>query len=172
MLGLSERILRRKLMNNSNKSYKLALGIAIVFLLVTVLVTGCSLRKASSETGVISEITMSTAVDSDNRPVNPTTVFTTDAAGFYCSFKLSGFPLGAKLEAKWIYVGGDPDAELITGKNAVIETQPATIEKEGQGYTATVYANPLPDYKWPKGDYQVVISVDGLEKGSTTFKVE
>jgi hypothetical protein len=159
-------------MNNSSKIYKLALSIAIVFLLVTVLVTGCSLKKASSETGVISDITMSTAVDSNNRPINPTTVFATDAAGFYCSFKMSGFPVGAKLEAKWIYVGGDPTTEAITGKNAVIETQMATIENEGQGYTATVYARPLPEYQWPKGDYQVVISVDGLEKASTTFKVE
>jgi hypothetical protein len=160
-------------MNNNSKSYRLALGIAIVLIVVTVLVTGCSLRKASSETGVISEITMSTGVDSNNRPVNPTTVFTTDAAGFYCSFKMSGFPVGAKVEAKWIYVGGDPETEAVTGKNAVIETHTATIEKEGQGYTSTVYAKPpIPDYTWPKGDYQVVISVDGLEKASAYFKVE
>jgi len=159
--------------NKSIKIYRLALGIVIVFLLATVLVTGCSLKKASSETGVISDINMSTGVDNNSRPINPTTVFPTDAAGFYCSFKLSGFPVGAKLEAKWIYVGGDPNAEAITGKNAVIETQPATIEKEGQGYTATVYAGPgIPDYRWPKGDYKVVISVDGMEKASTTFKVQ
>jgi hypothetical protein len=160
-------------MNNINKSYKLALGIAIVLILVTVLVAGCSLQKASSETGVISEITMSTAVDNGNRPVNPTTVFATDAAGFYCSFKLSGFPLGAKLEAQWIYLGGDPDVEPTTGKYYVAETGKATIEKEGQGYTSTVYIRPdIKDYTWPKGDYKVVISVDGLEKASTTFKVQ
>ena len=160
-------------MKNSNKSYKLALGIATVLILVTVLVSGCSLPKASSETGVISEITMSTAVDNDSRPVNPTTVFATDADGCYCSFKLSGFPVGAKLEAQWIYVGGDPEVEATTGKNYVAETQPATIEKEGRGYTYTVYARPpMPDYKWPKGDWKVVIVVDELEKASTYFKVQ
>jgi hypothetical protein len=160
-------------MNNSSKIYKLAPGIAIVLILVTVLVTGCSLRKASSETGVISDITMSTAVDSNNRPVNPTTVFATDAAGFYCSFKLSGFPVGTTIKVEWIYVGGDPEAEAITGKNYLEETQNATITKEGRGYTSTAYLKPgIPDYKWPKGVFEVVISVDGQEKGSTTFKVE
>jgi len=158
-------------MNNGSKSYKWALGIAVVLILATVSVTGC--QEASSANGVVSEITMSTGVDSNNRPVNPTTVFTIAAAGFYCSFKMSGFPVGAKVEAKWIYVGGDPEAEAVTGENYVAETQNATVTKEGQGYTYTVYAKPpIPDYTWPKGDYKVVISVDGLEKASTTFKVQ
>ncbi len=118
-------------MNNNSKSYKLAIGIIIVLVLVTVLFTGCGQKEASSADGVISEITMSTGVDSNNRPVNPTTVFSTDTEGFYCSFKLSGFPVGSKLKAQWIYLGGDPEAEAITGKNYVAETQTATITKEG-----------------------------------------
>jgi hypothetical protein len=160
-------------MNNNSKSYKLAIGITIVLILVTVLVAGCINREASSANGVISEITMSTDVDSNNRPLNPTTVFPIDAAGFFCSFKVSGFPVGSNLLAQWIYVGGDPQTENVTGKNAVVEMQKATITKKGQGYTSTVYAKPpIPGYTWPKGDYKVVISVDGQEKGSTTFKVQ
>lgn len=161
-------------MNNFNKSYKLVPGIAIVLILMTVLVAGCSsLYKASSETGVVSEVTMSSGVDSDNRPVAPTTVFSTDAAGFWVSFKMAGFPVGAKVEVQWIYVGGDPESENITGKNYVAETQTAIVQTEGQGYTYTVYAKPpMPDYKWPKGNYKVVINVDGLEKGTAYFKVQ
>ena len=158
-------------MNNGSKGYKSALGIAVVLMLATVLVAGC--QEPSSATGVVSEITMSTGVDSNNRPVNTTTVFPADAEGFYCSFKLSGFPVGAQVEAQWIYVGGDPQAEAVTGKNYVAETQKATVTKKGQGYTYTAYAQPgIPDYTWPKGDYKVVINVDGLEKASTTFKVQ
>jgi hypothetical protein len=160
-------------MNNSSKSYRLALGIAIVLILVTVLVTGCGQKEASSGAGVISDITMSTDVDSNNRPVNPTTVFSIDAAGFFCSFKVSGFPVGSTLLVQWIYLGGDPEAEAITGKNYVAETQTATITKEGSGYTSTVYAQPgIPGYTWPKGDYQVLITVNGMEEGSAYFKVQ
>ena len=160
-------------MNNGSKSYRLVLGIAVVLILVTVLVTGCGIKEASPFNGVISEITMSTDVDSNNRPVNPTTVFPADAEGFYCSFKLSGFPVGANVEAQWIYVGGDPEAEAVTGKNYVAETQKATVTQKGQGYTSTAYTKPpIPDYTWPKGDWKVVISVDGQEKASTYFKVQ
>ena len=158
-------------MNNGSKSYKLALGIAVVLIVATALVAGC--QEPSSATGVVSEITMSTGVDSNNRPINPTTVFATDADGFYCSFKMSGFPVGAQVEAQLIYVGGDPETEAVTGKNYVADTQSAIVTAEGQGYTSTVYDKPpIPDYTWPKGDYKVVISVDGLEKASTYFKVQ
>jgi len=159
-------------MNNSSKSYRLVLGIAVVLILVTVLVTGCGIKEASPFNGVISEITMSTGVDSNNRPVNPTTVFPADAPGFYCSFKLSGFPVGSNLLTQWIYLGGDPEAEALTGKNYVAEVQKATITKKGQGYTSTAYFPNMPDYTWPKGDYKVLIIVDGQEEASTTFKVQ
>jgi hypothetical protein len=160
-------------MNNISKNFKLTLSITVVLILATVLVTGCIKHIASSQTGIVSDIMMSTGVDSNNRPVNPTTVFAVDAQGFYCSFKLYGFPVGAKLQAQWTYLGGDPEAEAITGKNYVVDTQQATIAKEGQGYTSTVLTRPeIPDYTFPKGDYKVVISVDGLEKASTTFKLQ
>ena len=156
-------------MNNSSKSYKLAIGIITVFVLVTILFTGCVKKEAGSGDGIISDITMSTGVDSNNRPINPTTVFSTDNEGFYCSFKLSGFPVGSKLIAQLIYLGGDPEAEAIFGKKYVAELQTATITKEGSGYTSTAYnsqGDPL-----PKGDYQVLIIVNGVE-GSAYFKVQ
>ena len=160
-------------MNNNSKSYKLAIGIITVFVLVTILFTGCVKKEASSGDGVISDITISTDVDSNNRPINPTTVFSTDAAGFYCSFKVSGFPVGSTLLTQWIYLGGDPEAELITGKNYVAEAQTATITKVGSGYTSTAYTQlGIPDYTWPKGDYQVLITVNGVEEGSAYFKVQ
>lgn len=160
-------------MNNSRKIYKLVISFSVVLVLLTVLVSGCIEREPSVATGVIYNVTMSKSIDPESRPVEPTTVFAVDAPAFYCSFTVYNFPVGSKLEAKWIYVGGDPNAENITGKNFVVETQTATILKEGRGQTNTVYPKPpIPDYKWPKGDYKVVISVEGIEKASTYFKVE
>jgi hypothetical protein len=159
--------------NNNDKSRKLVICIAGVLVLATVLVAGCTFQKPTSETGVVSDVTMSTSVDINSRPINPTNVFSPDAAGFYCSFKISGFPVGAKLQVEWVYLGGDPDVVAIAGQNYVAETQTAEIAKKGSGYTYTVYSHPeIPDYTWPKGDYEVKISVDGIEKASTTFKVQ
>jgi len=152
--------------------YGLAVSVTAILILMVAVMTGCP--KPTSETGVISDVVMSKAVDENtSQPIDPTNVFSQNDPGFYCSFNISGFPVGAKLEVKWIYVGGDIAAENITGENYVAETQMATITKEGQGRTYTVYsAQGVKDYQWPAGNYQVVISVDGLEKATTTFSVE
>jgi hypothetical protein len=158
-------------MKNSSLSYKLVISFSAVLVLLTFLVSGCA--KPSVATGTITNVTMSKSIAPDSRPVDPTTVFSENATAFYCSFIVSGFPAGSHLEVQWIYEGGDPYSENITGKNFVAETQTAVIVKEGRGYTNTAYPKPLlPDYKWPKGDYKVVINVEGMEKASTSFKVE
>ncbi len=157
----------------NKRGFGLAAGVATVLILAAVILTGCNLHEPTAATGVVSEVTMSRAVDNNSRPVDITNVFSEDDKGFYCSFLLSGFPVGAVLEVKWIYVGGDVNTENVTGENYVAETQTATITKEGKGYTYTVYSSQgVPDYKWPTGEYKVVISVDGLEKATTTFRVE
>ena len=160
-------------MNGRNKSYRLVVCITIALSLVVVLLVGCGEKQPSSSDNVVSELVMTTAVDDYGRPLNPTTVFSDNASAFYCSFKISGFPVGSQIKAKWIYVGGNPEAVAITGPNAQIDENTGTIERKGKGYTAVVLPMPpMPDYRWPKGDYKVVISVDGLEKASATFKVQ
>jgi len=121
--------------------------------------------------GTISEITMSTAVDKDDRPLNPTTVFAADAEKFYCSFKISGLPVGSKMRAEWIYVGGEAEDQF--GQNYAFDARTGTIERKGEAYTSTFLERPAtPDYRWPKGEYKVVIYVDNQEKGSANFRVE
>ncbi|MCJ7515231.1 MAG: hypothetical protein MUO89_04560 [Dehalococcoidia bacterium] len=159
-------------MNNDSKSYKLLLGMAIVLVLVIALITGCTGKGASSD-NVVSEIAMSKSVSADSRPIDPATVFATDTRALYLSFKVSNFPVGTNLQVEWIYLGGDPEAEALAGKNYVAETQTATITKKGEGYTYTTYSRDVPGYEtWPKGDYKVVISADGVEKAVTYFKIQ
>jgi hypothetical protein len=156
-----------------NKNFWLLVRVVTVLILATVLLGGCGKKEVSPQGGVVSEVTMTTAVDSEDRPINPTTVFPTDADGFIVSFKISGFPVGTDVRAEWIYVGGNPEIEAKIGQNYVMETQSATTTREGEGYTAAVYIRPpLEDYRWPKGNYKVVIYVDEQEKGSTFYKVE
>ncbi|HIE17300.1 MAG TPA: hypothetical protein EYP71_03800 [Dehalococcoidia bacterium] len=160
-------------MNSMNNSYRLAVQIIMLLGLAALSFASCGKNEPSLSGGIITEITMTTAVDQNNRPLNPTSVFPTDADAFICSFKLSGFPIGSKVKAEWIYIGGDPDIEAQIGKNQVIEVQTGTITEEGSGYTATAYPRPpLPDYTWPRGDYKVVIYVDDQEKASVSFRVE
>jgi len=160
-------------MNGRNKSYRLVVCITIALSLVVVLLVGCGEKQPSSSDNVVSELVMTTAVDDYGRPLNPTTVFSDNASAFYCSFKISGFPVGSQIKAKWIYVGGNPEAVAITGPNAQIDENTGTIERKGKGYTAVVLPMPpMPDYTWPKGDYKVVLSVDNQEKASASFKVE
>ena len=126
-------------------------------------------KEASSSDGTVTDVTMATALDSNNRPLRSTSVFTVDTEAFYCSFKLSHFPPGTRIKAEWVYVGGEVVGEV--GENNVLQSNTGTIE--GDGYTSIALKRPpYPDYKWPKGDYKVVLSVGDEEKASASFKVE
>jgi hypothetical protein len=153
---------------------KLLRGVAVFLFLVVVLVTGCVKPEPSVATGVISEVTTSKGLDENDRPVDPTNVFPADIQDICLSFKISGFPVDTEIQVQWIYVGGDPEAEALTGTNYVAETQTATVAQEGIGYTATVYSRPeIAGYEaWPKGDYKVVINAGGQEKATTSFKIQ
>jgi hypothetical protein len=152
-----------------NKNFWLLFRVVIVLILATVLVGGCGKKELSPQDGVISEVTMAAAVDSNDRPLQPTSVFTVDTEAFYCSLRLSHFPPGSQIKAEWIYVGG---TEMVgVAANTVLQTNIGT--PEGDGYTSIVLQRPdITGVKWPKGDYKVVLSVEGEEKASASFKVE
>jgi len=160
--------------NNKNSCQKLLLGVAVFFFLAVVLVTGCVKQEPTVATGVISEVTTSKSLDENDRPVDPTNVFPADIQNICLSFKISGFPVDTEIQVQWIYLGGDPEAEALTGKDYVAETQTATVAQAGTGYTATVYSRPgIAGYEaWPKGDYKVVINAGGQEKATTYFKIQ
>jgi hypothetical protein len=151
-----------------NKNFWLLFRVVIVLILATVLVVGCG-KEGSPQGGVISEVTMATAVDSNDRPLQPTSVFTGDAEAFYCSLKLSHFPPGTKIKAEWIFVKGETMIGI--AENTVLQTNIGT--PEGDGYTSVSLEHPsYSGVKWPKGDYKVVFSVGDEEKASASFRVE
>ncbi|MBC8275040.1 MAG: hypothetical protein H8E40_08735 [Chloroflexi bacterium] len=156
-------------MNIRNNSCRLVVCVTIALVLVAVMLGGCGNKEGSTQGGVISEVTMAAAVDENDRPIQPTSVFTVDTEAFYCSLRLSHFPLGTGIRAEWVYMG-DETAGGVAEKQ-VLRVNTATIE--GDGYTSvSLQRPPYEGVKWPKGDYKVVLYVEGEETASVSFRVE
>lgn len=151
-----------------NKKYRLAVLVLTLMVVIFLFSISCANRP-----GVISELTIAKGVDADGRPVDPTNIFSPDTSAIYTYFKISGFPVGTKIEVDWIYVGGDPKIEFLIGKNYVATKQTATVTKTGSGYTNTTFSPTGMGFEeWPKGDYKIVVYVEGVEKASTTFQIQ
>ena len=158
-------------MNIRKNNFRLVLCITIALVMVAVMVGGCGNKEGSTQGGVISDVTIAAAVDENDQPIQPTSVFTDDAEAFYCSLKLSGFPAGTKIRADWIYVGAEGVDEA--AEDTVLWVNTGTIGgKEGYTSVAVRRSDMPPEYIWPKGDYKVVFSAEGEEKASASFRVE
>ncbi|MCJ7655110.1 MAG: hypothetical protein MUO97_07420 [Dehalococcoidia bacterium] len=156
-------------MSIKNNSYRLSVLIVVALVLVSALLVGCGNKEVSTQGGVISEVKMAAAVDANDRPLQPTSVFTVDAEAFYCSLRLSHFPLGTGIRAEWVYMGDEAAGGV--AEKQVLRVNTATIE--GDGYTSvSLQRPPYAGVKWPKGDYKVVLYIEDDETASVSFKVE
>lgn len=166
-----------------NKNFLLVFRVVVVLILATSLLVSCVGEKG----GTISDVALSTAVDSHDRPLQPASVFSPDTKKIYCSFKLSGVPSGSRIRAEWTYLGSGEKKEDNTdntnnaglvlpeillqqlGPNIFL-TQTGTIT--GSGYTASAFEQDNPDIVLPVGDYKVVLYINDQEKASVSFKVQ
>jgi len=161
-------------MNNKNKSHRFAVHIILALAMAAVLLAGCGgngngNNGVGPQDGMISEVTMTVMVDEDGKPLYPTNVFRTDADVFFCSFKVTDAPLDTKIRGVWTYVSGEVEDQI--GKNYVMDE--ITITVEGTRYAAVFYRRPpLPSYRWPRGEYKVVLYVDEKEEMSVPFTVK
>ena len=145
--------------------------VAAALILAAIPLMGCAGQgdEASPARGLLSEATMAMAVDENSRPVGPTTVFPTDAEGLFCSFKITDAPPGTEIKAEWVYVGGEIEEDI--GKNSTLETMNAIAEGTCYTYVAKSYL-PRLDFEWPRGDYEVVLYVNGEKQVSVPFRIE
>lgn len=144
---------------------KIAVLIAAIFiasLLLVIPFTGCE-GEVSFTTASLSEVTMCTGVDSEEKPVGIADSFNTDTPEIYTSAKLSNAPADTELKVEWIYIKGEADVT-----DYLIDEFTGTTE--GSGYPWVSLSRP--EDGWPKGDYKVVWYIDGKEKMSLPFKVE
>ncbi|OGN92847.1 MAG: hypothetical protein A2Z75_07280 [Chloroflexi bacterium RBG_13_50_10] len=164
-----------------NKKFWLLFLVVVVLILVTSLLVSCVGEKG----GTISDVALSTEVDSHDRPLQPASVFSPETEKIYCSFKLSGVPSGSRIKAEWMYVGTGVEKEDNTDNTGLVlpeilleeltgprvfQTQTGTIT--GSGYTASVFEQSNPDIILPLGDYKVVLYINDQEKASVSFKVQ
>jgi len=135
-------------------------SIIVVLLLLAISFTACEVTTAS-----LSEATMCQSVDNDDmRPIDATDIFTTDTPEIFCSVKLSSAPPDTEVKAEWIYVQG----ELEDTGNYLIDDYSVTAE----GTLYLGFSLTKPEAGWPKGEYKVILYVDGKEKLSVPFTVQ
>jgi hypothetical protein len=139
----------------------LAVTIILASFLLAMPLIGCE-GEISFTTASLSEATMCTAVGEDARPLDSTDVFAADTPEIFCSVKLSHAPSDTEVTAEWIYVGGEEDVT-----DYFLDDY--TLTADGTRYLA--FSLTYSDL-WPRGDYKVVLYVDGKEKLSVPFTVE
>ncbi|MHB8084722.1 MAG: hypothetical protein ACYDHZ_02720 [Dehalococcoidia bacterium] len=108
---------------------------------------------------------MTTAVDDDSLPTAPVkTSFAPDTKAIYCSFKVSGVAPQDMVKASWYEVAGQ--------ESTLINETYTIVQSDSSSYYLAFYLDAPNAGRWDKGDYKVVISINGLEKLSIPFKVE
>ncbi len=112
----------------------------------------------------LSEATMTLGVDSQSRPLNPTTTFSVDTLEIFCSVLLSDAPEGTSILSEWYYVSG----ELEDVTNLLIDSVP--LAADSTQYVQ--FSLTIPDNGWPAGEYKLVLYLDGAEEVSVPFTVE
>ena len=140
----------------------LAVSIIVALLLLTIPLTGCE-AEVSFTTASLGEATTCHSVDKDMRPIDATDVFAVDTPEIFCSVKLSSAPADTEVKAEWVYVKG----ELEDMENYLIDAYSLTAD--GTRYLSFSLA--IPEAGWPKGEYKVVLYVEGKEELSVSFAV-
>ena len=137
--------------------------LVVLLLAIVALAAGCS-GEVSFTTAKLSEGTMALGIDDDTKPVNPTTVFSPEAEEIFCSVKLSNSPQDTEVNSTWIYVQG----ELEDTENYEIDSYAVTTD--GTRYLQFSMSRPANGF--PRGEYKLVLSIDGKEELNLPFTVE
>ncbi len=110
----------------------------------------------------LSEPTMTRSINETTaEPTEPTDVFTPDTQVIYCTVKLSSPRPDTEVRAQWIYVKGEADMT-----NYVLNETSGIFGGTRYLSFALTY-----DTDWPKGEYAVVLYLDGQEKLTVPFSV-
>jgi hypothetical protein len=130
---------------------------------------GLSLMSCTGEvsftTAGLSEITMAKSVDETTyKPVEKATTFSVDTPEIFLSAKFSNAPSDTEIMAEWVYVEGEAE-EL---RDYLIDA--VSIYVTGTDYL--FFSMPMPGQGWPRGQYEVMLYIDGKEAETVSFTVQ
>ena len=114
----------------------------------------------------VTEATMARDVDSQNRPVNPTTVFSSNATYIYCSVYIGNRPSATHAQFDWYYLHGSG----LNLTNHLYATGETTLDNVS-GYEWFRLNPPSTGY-FPQGEYAFILYLDGEEEVFLTFTVQ
>lgn len=117
-------------------------------------------------TAKITDAVMASKIDPDEVKAEvKTNTFATEAETIYCVVTYRSAPKGTKLEVVWRYEGGGPSS-------APPPTEIDSTDKKVDGSGRIAFSLSRPKKKWPPGDYEVEILLDGKPNRKLDFKVE
>ena len=129
--------------------------------LITILFVsiGCSVRFTTAN---YSNIQMASEIDdSNNKPINTTTIFDVTAPMLYVTGTLNNAPDGTVIKAEWLYIDNDPVISI------------DSVELEIKDVTTDFYFSlSKPNNDWPTGKYEVKLYIDDEYKQSVNFEVK
>jgi len=144
--------------------FLLAIIAALTIGLLSLPLMSCS-GEASFTTAKLSEVTMAKGVDETTlKPIEKTDTFSADAPEIFLSVKFSNAPSETEIASEWIYVEG----EVADMKDYLIDT--VSVEVSGTDYL--FFSMPVPDQGWPRGQYQIILYIDGEEAETVSFTVQ
>jgi hypothetical protein len=130
---------------------------------------GSAPPAAKPNNSSVTDGVMTTSVDDNSMPTGPVkTSFDPDTKAIYCSFKVSGVVPEDMIKASWYYLKG----EAVGKENTLINETITIAQSTSDSYYLAFYLDAPNNGNWDKGDYKVVISVNGAEKLSIPFNVE
>lgn len=119
---------------------------------------------STSSSPTLSQATMALGVDSEARPVNPTSTFAQDTPEIFCSVLVKNVSQPIDVLSEWYYVEGD----LEGAENTLIDAVPLTVPVDQY----LQFSLTIPDNGWPVGIYRLVIYIDGVQQMEVPFTVE
>jgi len=137
--------------------------INLLFILV-LLVSVPACGKSGQQDSLVSEVVLTSGVDSQSKPVDASNVFTVMAEVIYLSLKVTDAPNNTAVMARLTYLSG----EVSSMANSTLYS--STQNTRGTAYLS--FSMKPPPGGFPAGSYQVTISANGKEQASVPFTVE